>query len=304
MSGGGRTGQQWPQFRQAIVDAGIEFTYRFTGGPGDATDIARSALREGVERIVAIGGDGTLNEVLNGFFDAGSGDAIAPEAVLGVLPSGTGADFGRSVSIPRRLATACALLARGDTRRIDVGLILFTGGAEAQRRYFLNIADCGIGGDVANRVNRGRKLGGGKLTFLYHSLAALLSFRGRRLRVEVDDTVREGLFANVVVANGRYFGGSMLIAPDADVGDGLFDVVLLDVLPRRRTLLEVRHVYDGTHVSRPGVEVIRGREVRVTPLEEVPALFDVDGEEVGRAPAVLTCIPGALRVCAPRPGPG
>ena len=226
-SASGRTGRQWPAIRQALVEAGVDFDHRFTGGPGDATGLTRAALAGGCRRVVAAGGDGTLNEVLNGFFDHG-GAPVAEGAVLGLLPSGTGGDFRRSAGIPVHPAAAAALLARGDRRRIDVGRIDY--GEGIRSRLFLNIADCGLGGEVVARVNRSGKSAGCKATFLYHSLAALVRFPGRSLRVDVDGEVREGRLANVVVANGRYFGGSMLIAPDADLADGRFDVVLVDRL--------------------------------------------------------------------------
>lgn len=296
MSAGGRTGRQWPLIREALVHAGVDYDYRLTGRAGEATALTRAALRDGAERVVVVGGDGTLNEVLNGFFDE-AGEPLAPRAALGMVPSGTGGDFRRSVGIPLHVAAAAALIARGDRRRVDVGRIDYAG--DGRVRHFVNIADCGIGGEVAARVNRSGKAAGGKATFLYHSLAALVRFGGRRLRVDVDGVVRERRLANVVVANGRYFGGSMLIAPDADVGDGLFDVVLVDQIAWPRALTGMRHLYDGSHVGRPGIEVLRGRRVVVTPLEDAPVLFDVEGEQVGAAPATLTCLAGALEICAP-----
>jgi len=299
MSAGGKTGRQWPLLRQALVDAGVDFEYRLTSRAGEATELCRAGLREGVDRVVAVGGDGTLNEVLNGFFDA-AGEPVAPRGVLGLLPSGTGGDFRRSVGIPLHTRAAAALIARGDRRRVDVGRIDYAG--DGRIHHFINIADCGIGGEVVNRVNRSGKAAGGKATFLYHSLAALVRFPGRLVRVDADGEVRERRLSNVVVANGRYFGGSMLIAPDADVSDGVFDVILVDRVAWPKALAGMRHLYDGSHVRRPGIEVLRGRRVTVTPLEDAPVLFDVEGEQVGQAPATLTCLAGAVEICAPAAG--
>ena len=301
-SAGGRTGKEWPRVRRCLVDAGVDFEHRLTSAGGDATMLARDALRDGCARVVAVGGDGTLNEVLNGFFDPDTLEPVNPKAVLGMLPSGTGGDFRKTAGIPHAPAAACALIARGDVRTVDVGRIDYHGGGAPPSRWFINIADCGIGGDVVHRVNLSRKAAGGTLTFLYHSLAALARYGSRRVRVEVDGAVTEAELQNVVVANGRWFGGGMKIAPNASLEDGLFDVLLCKDLGFRRSLAGLPQLYKGTHLGRDGITFARGRVVAVTPLEDRPVIFDVEGEEVGRAPATLTCLPGALRLCAPAHG--
>jgi len=301
-SAGGRTLKEWPLVQRCLVDAGVDFEPRMTANSGDATRIAREALRDGFARIVAVGGDGTLNEVVNGFFDPHTREPVNPQAVLGMLPSGTGGDFRKSAGIPLAHATACALLARGDVRSIDAGRVDYHGGGAPGPRWFVNIADCGIGGDVVRRVNASRKGRSGTLTFLYHSLAALATFGSRMVRVDVDGEAIEGPMQNVVVANGGFFGGGMNIAPEARLDDGLFEVVLLYDMGLRKALAGMPALYKGRHVGKPGVTVKRGRVVTVTPLEQRPILFDVEGEQVGRAPATLTCLPGALRLCAPLHG--
>jgi len=290
----GRTGRDWPELRRALSAVGVEVEERLTSAPREATELTRAALREGAERMVAVGGDGTVNEVVNGFFDL-DGAPIAPSAVLGVIPSGTGGDFRRTAGIPTG-AAAAAVLAAGASRPLDVGRITLDG---AVPRHFVNIADCGIGGEVVARVNRSSKRAGGTATFLWHSLASLLSYRPRAARVEIDGAVEEGRYQNVVVANGRYFGGGMCVAPGADLGDGLFDVVVFGDLPRLRSLTGIRRIYAGTHIGQPGIRLIRARRVRVTPLEDPPLGFEMEGEEVGPAPATLEILPGAVRLCAP-----
>lgn len=298
-SAGGRTRERWPEIARAMRRAGVEFEERVTGAPGEATAAVRAALRAGAARIVAVGGDGTVNEVVNGFFDDG-GAPLGPDAVLGIVPRGTGADLRRTLAIPTGVEEAVALLARGASRRIDVGRVEWgPPGAGVAPRMFLNIADCGVGGEVVARVNRSRRKGrGGTPVFLYHSLAVLLGYRATRLRIEADGAVVEERVRSLVVANGRCFGGGMRIAPDARVDDGLFDVVVIGDLTRAAAVRGVPALYRGRHVGRPGVRVLRARSVEVVPLEEPAPLFDLDGEQVGAAPARITCLPGALRVCA------
>jgi YegS/Rv2252/BmrU family lipid kinase len=300
-SAAGKTGRRWPDVRRCLEEAGVEAEVRMTTGPGQATEFARAALSGGCDRVVAAGGDGTLNEVLNGFFDPASGEPVAPDARLGMLPSGTGGDFRRTAGIPLDPGAACALLAGGQVRRVDVGRVEFEGDGAPGPRHFINIADSGIGGEVVARVNRGGKRGGGRSVFLYHSLAVLMAYRPRPARVEVDGDVLQTTVTNVVIANGRYFGAGMLVAPQASIDDGMLDVVIFEPKPRLQSLREMPRLYRGEHLERPGVEVRRGRRVTVTSLGD-PLLFDVDGEQVGQAPATVTCRPAALLLCAPNSG--
>ncbi|HET9052469.1 MAG TPA: diacylglycerol kinase family protein [Candidatus Dormibacteraeota bacterium] len=296
-SAAGRTRREWPAIRTCLLEAGVEFDHRMSSAQGDCAILAREGLREGYERIVAVGGDGTLNEVVNGFFDT-DGSPIRAAAMLGMIPSGTGGDFRRSAGIPREPHAAAALLARGDVRPIDVGRIDYAEEPAGGVHHFVNIADCGLGGEVAARANASSKRFGGTATFYWASMRAIAVFGRRRCRIEVDGVPFEGRVQNVVVANGSWFGGGMWVAPDARLDDGLLDVVVIGDASRLRTVLESRRIYKGTHVGRPEVLVMRGREVRVTPRDTVPFRFDVDGEAIGRAPATLRVLPGAVRLCA------
>jgi diacylglycerol kinase (ATP) len=303
VSAGGRTGRRWPALRDALYDAGLDYDVHHTSAPGDATVAARRALGQGYERVVVAGGDGTLNEAVNGFF-TDDGTALNADAVLGMLPSGTGGDFRRTAGLPGDPKHLAAVVAANHTRTIDVGRIVYDDEGTPPRQ-FINIADCGVGGEVVARVNRsGNKAGGvrGTAVFLGISLRALMSFGQRSVRITLDGKPLTADTQNVVIANGNYFGGGMRIAPDADLADGLFDVIILPALGRVRTLIAMPSVYRGTHIRQPGVVVQRAREVRVEPFDDRPLLFDIEGEQIGRAPATLTCIPAALRFCVPAAG--
>jgi diacylglycerol kinase (ATP) len=301
-SAGGRTHRNWPAIKAALGAAGITFELHRTTAAGEATHAVHDALAGGYRTVVVVGGDGTLNEAVNGFFDA-SGEPIGVDASIALLPSGTGGDFRRAAGIPSSLEAAARLIASGSHRSIDVGRVDF---GDGQRRFFINIADCGMGGEVVARINRStHKRGGirGSAMFLGASLATLFGYRSRLARVEVDGVTSERDVRSVVVANGRYFGGGMRVAPDAELDDGRFDVVIIGETGRTRALTGISSLYRGSHVRRREVEVHRGRVVRVT-CEDPPMLFDVEGEQVGATPATLTCLPSAIRLCAPQTGKG
>lgn len=294
-SAGGHTMHRWGHGEHMLRALGIAFDAHVTTAPGSATLAVRDALRDGARRIVAVGGDGTLNEVVNGFFDE-HGAPLGAHAAVCVVPSGSGGDFGRSAYIPKSPARALRALLSQQTRSIDAGRIDFDDGS---RRFFVNVADCGVGGEVVARVNRSRVKGGGmrgSAVFLYQSLATLLRYGGLDVAVTVDGRLIERRVQSVVVANGRYFGGGMRIAPDAELDDGLFDIVIVESAGRVRTIRGVPSLYRGTHVRRPQVEVCRARQVRID-HGDTPLLFDVEGEQVGQTGATVTCLPGALRLC-------
>ena len=295
-SAGGRTLRRWPATTRALRSAGVTFEVHRTAGPGDATDAVRTAIRHGCRTIVAVGGDGTLNEVVNGFFDAG-GAPIGGDAILALLPSGTGGDFRRAVGIPSDIDAAARLIAIGSVRHIDAGRIEFGNG---DRRFFINIADCGMGGEVAAKVNRRTAKRGtrGSALFLGTSLVTLLRYTSRTARIEIDGMLIERDVRSVVIANGRYFGGGMHVAPNAVLDDGQFDVIIIGETGRARALTGIPSLYRGRHLNRREVEVYRARTVRVA-CEGEPMLFDVEGEQVGATPATLTCLPDAITLCVP-----
>jgi YegS/Rv2252/BmrU family lipid kinase len=299
-SAGDRTGKRWPGLRDALSNAGVSFDVHLTTAPDDATIATRAALSQGYERVIAAGGDGTLNEVVNGFF-APDGTALNSDALLGLLPSGTGGDFRRTLGLPTDPVKLASIIAANRTRCIDAGRVHYDDPSTPPRQ-FINIADCGVGGEVVARVNRSGNKGGGvrgTAVFLGISLRALTTFGGRPVRLTIDGETIEREIQNVVIANGRCFGGGMRIAPGAELDDGRFDVVVLPALGRLRTLTAVPSVYRGAHIRQPGVLVTRATTVRIEPLDERPLLFDIEGEQIGVAPATLTCLPGVLTFCAP-----
>jgi diacylglycerol kinase (ATP) len=237
--------------------------------------------------LVVIGGDGTVNEVANGV--AGTG------AELAVLPCGTGQDFGRTHGIPSRFDDAVRVALGGETRTIDLGRVELDDGT---RRFFANVGSAGMSGAVARRANAMSKRFGGRATFFYALTREFLAWQNTRVVVEFEDGVRrEGPMHDVIVANGRYHGGGMKLAPAAAQDDGLFDVVTIGDISKLDFLTTAPKLYSGRYLSHPKVELLRSSVVVITAAEPLP--LEVDGEPIGTTPARLEVVPAALRLRVP-----
>jgi YegS/Rv2252/BmrU family lipid kinase len=298
----GQLGRRWPSLGASLRRELGSFEEALTGSPGDATRLTRVGLESGIDTVVAVGGDGTTNEVVNGFFD---GDRPrAPQAALAILPFGTGGDFRRTVGVPRDIAAAARVIAERHTRTVDVGHLELTGRDGGPiTRLFINIASFGVSGLVDEYVNRTSKRLGGKLSFMIATARAGLAYDNQRVRIvfDGDQAGAIDLTAYVVaVANGRYFGGGMQIAPEAELSDGQFDVVALGDLGLWDLVRHGRKIYSGTHLRLDKVSQRRARVVRAEPLGREPIRMDVDGETPGVLPATFRILPGALRLIVPK----
>jgi YegS/Rv2252/BmrU family lipid kinase len=262
-----------------------------------AAELTRAALQKGHDLIIAVGGDGTINEVVNGFFD--DKGPIRPEACFGVVPAGTGGDFIKTLGIPRDTFAAAAVL-KSAPRAIDVGRLRFVdGNGKPAVRHFINIASFGISGMVDRFVNQSSKALGGKISFALATLKAGAAYKNATVRLILDGgTPKEGKIYNVAVANGRYFGGGMKVAPDAALDDGMFDVITMGDFGFGDLLFRGLDIYSGKHLRNPKVTVQRARRVEAEPLDGIEVLLDVDGEAPGRLPASFELLQGALQVRA------
>jgi YegS/Rv2252/BmrU family lipid kinase len=299
-SGGGRTGRSAKAIAQRLAEISGPLTVAMTTGPLDATTITRHALNEGFERVVAVGGDGTINEVINGFFHQGA--AINPEAELALLTNGTGGDFRKTFGIGQTLDESLDRIANGRAHTIDVGRVKYIS-AEGKpgERYFANIASFGMSGEVVQRVNKAKLIKRlmGRFAFTLGSLRSLLGYRARPIRLKIDNAF-DGLvsISTCAVANGQYFGGGMRVAPDASPDDGMFDVVVIADAPKREVAAAINQIYTGAHVNNPNVRVFRAASVIAAPVEateETPVFIEADGESPGLLPAVFEVIPKSLK---------
>lgn len=287
----------WSRLRQQISALGIAFDEHLTCAPGEATEIASNALRRGVERVIAVGGDGTLSEIVNGYFDE-QGRAFNREATIGLLPSGTGSDFRRSLGMTNHSNSISALF-DSEARCVDVACADYQDfNAERAKRFFINVASFGLGGDVSASVNRWRnslpRWIGGRARFSAAALAALGRYKNVRVSIRFDDEREIQISSNlIVVANGKFAGGGMMLAPDAELDDGLLDVIVTDEATRWDVIKELPRIQRGGHLKNPKVTALRARAVSID--SEEPMAVDLDGETVGHTPVNITLLPAAIR---------
>jgi len=261
---------------------GEEVLSEFPGHLAQAASEARDPLL-----LVVIGGDGTVNEVVNG--------VAQTDAEIAVLPCGTGQDFGRTHGIPGRFDDAVRVAVGGETRTIDLGRVELEDG---RSRYFANVGSAGMSGAVARRANTMTKRFGGRATFFYALTREFVAWRNTRVAIELVEGVRrEGPMHDVIVANGRYHGGGMQLAPEARQDDGVFDVVTVGDISKLDFLTTSPKLYSGRYLSHPKVELLRSSAVSITAAEPLP--LEVDGEPIGTTPARFEVVRSALRVRVP-----
>ena len=292
----GRTRRRWAQIKEALKVFLKEFKYEFTEKPSQAIDISRAAIREGSELIVGVGGDGTMNEIANGFFEGKT--LINPKSVMGIVPSGTGCDFIRSLHIPSNLRRAMEVITQAPSPAIDIGIARFrTPGGLEKERYFLNVADFGFGGEVLERMDQTRAKRKAA-SYLKSALATFMHYKNKRIKIKVDgEEIPQGEYLIGAISNGRIFGKGMKIAPNALLDDELFDVILVRGMKVWEFLRNVWKIYAGTHLSHPKISSIQGKKIEAIaedPDEKI--LIEIDGEQVGKLPATFEIVPRALSV--------
>jgi diacylglycerol kinase (ATP) len=270
---------------------GLDGDARFSERPGQLGELAREAADAGARLLVVVGGDGSVNEVANGI-------AGREDVEIAVIPRGTGWDFSRTYSIPHKLDGAIAVALRGTSRTIDLGLATYRTweGAE-ESSHFANVASAGMSGAIAQRANETTKALGGKVSYLWATVAVFAKWQNSELRVTVDDESRTAPMHDVVVANGRTFGGGMIICPDAEPDDGLFDVLTIGDLTKGDLLTTLPKTFWGKHLPHPKAEVLRGSVVTVD--ADTPLPVELDGEQPGTTPARFEVVPRALRLRVP-----
>jgi len=286
-AGRGRAGQALPRVEQVLTSRDLGYRVVRTTGPGHATEAARDALRAGERYLIAVGGDGTVHEVVNGMIQ--DGRPLAPGAVLGVVAAGSGCDFVRSFGLPGDAERAAHHLAGDRLCPVDVGVVTCAGDVT---RYFVNIAEAGLGGAVVDRAARlGRFPGAARYAAGFW--LTLPGFRPAAVRIDADEHARAWRAFNVVVANGRYYGGGMHISPKSDPCDRTLDVLVMTG-PKSDSFTTLPKVYRGAHLPHRNIAELRACAVRVEADRPLPV--EADGELLGTTPASFGIIPGAIRL--------
>lgn len=283
VSANGRTKKAWPRYNTVLQQKGYQIDPVYTEYPGHATLLVREAIKQGYKLIMSVGGDGTVNEVVNGFFCGKK--LINPEAKLIVFSRGTGSDFIRALGLRQGLEPVLDILEKRREILVDIGSVTYVSKQGVNKsRYFINLADAGIGGATVDKINQSSKFFGGVLTYLFGALKTLVKYTNKDFRLYIDDNkVLEERLNSIMIANGNYFAGGMEIAPQADLEDGHFDIIVLGDLSKREIVTNLYRAYQGNHLSHPKISLYRGRKILIESNQEV--LLNIDGESLGQLPA-------------------
>lgn len=292
-AGRGKGKKDSGRIQNLLKKAGLKITVRHTEGRGHAITHTIEGIASGFRKIIIVGGDGTLNEVVNGVF---LNKHCSPKDIkLGLIPVGTGNDWGRMFGISLNYELAISIILENKTMLHDVGHITYYDGTEEKERYFINIAGLGFQSVVVRRSNHQKEKGrGGKMIYFYSLLKTLFSYKNVRAELIIDDERMMADIFSVNLGNGRYSGGGMRQTPDAIPDDGLFDVTIINNMGKIEIIRNLGLLYDGTILSHPKIDGYRCKRIKIT--SEKPVYADADGETLGHTPAEFSMIPGAIRI--------
>ncbi|MGI8755818.1 MAG: diacylglycerol/lipid kinase family protein [Acidimicrobiales bacterium] len=303
-SAAGSTQSRWANNASDLRAHFGAFSVAFTKKSGDGIELAKRGAASGRKFIIACGGDGTINEVANGILQTGE------DVELGIFPSGTGGDFRRTLGMPAGAREVAKSLRDGDTKTIDVGKVTFFNHQNKQvSRYFLNVSSFGLSASINERVKStnffkwlpGNTLSG-KSNFAFSTLQEVLETEFMTIHVKIDDKEEKTLNTiNFCVANARFFGGGMKIAPDAKINDGFFDIINIGDIKTAKILLNAYKLYNGSHLDLDEVKSTLAKRIEISPFDKNQAIFiETDGELPGKLPAVYEIVPNALKIRVPK----
>jgi diacylglycerol kinase (ATP) len=291
-SANGSTGKRWPEIAHELMGEGLAGDVLFSEHGEHLPELAREAVSRGAKRLVVVGGDGSVHQVVNGL-----GKRIQ-RVELAFIPRGTGWDYAREFGIPRDLRAAARVALEGEVRKVDVGKAsCHAWSGEKLVTYFVNAGGAGISGAIARRADDNSKALGAKPSYIWATVSVFVSWKNCPTRVRVGDEVRSGPMHEVLVGIGRYLNGGMKLFPEARPDDGLFDVLVIGDVTKRDLVENLVKLYRGTFLPHPRIELLRGTEVTVEADEALP--IQLDGEQPGTTPVRFELLPGALSLRVP-----
>jgi YegS/Rv2252/BmrU family lipid kinase len=277
-SSGGKTAKIWPKINKYFKNEFINFTEEFTTKPGDAVEIAKEAVEKKYDYLLAVGGDGTVNEIINGMLLV---EANNIRTKLIIYAQGTGSDLSRTLKLSKDIDQFIEMIKKGKSKKIKVIEAEFLNDKrEKESRYFFNVADCGMGAEVAKKLNENNKIISGSLNYLVKIFSVLSNYQNKNMKIEADnELVYQGKINTAVIAHGSYFGGGIKVAPEADLYSSSLNLVLLKDFSKLGIIFNLIKGYQGNHLSHPLVESHQAKEIKITTAEEVR--LELDGESVG-----------------------
>lgn len=296
-AGGKKAAKDWPLIEGFLQQAELNYQVFFTKYRHHAIQLTKEYLEKGFTKIIAVGGDGTINEVVNGIFLSNSENIKIAE--LGVVMIGTGNDWGRMFDIPSDYEKAIEIIKNRNIFRQDVGHATFHTGNKLNERFFINAAGIGFDAMVCNKTNERKDKGhSSNLSYLRALLTSLLKYRSleANLRIDQRDLISTKLFT-MSVGIGKFSGGGMQQVPDALADDGLFDITLVNKISKAKIVRKIKKLYDGTIKEIEEIDAYRAKKVEVSSSEKM--LLEVDGEILGHAPFTFEIIDDTLGICVP-----
>jgi YegS/Rv2252/BmrU family lipid kinase len=294
----GKTRRLWPKLRDQLQKRIGPFSWDWTAAPMQATALVQSALHAGHDLIVSVGGDGTHNETVNGFFKDGT--ILNPRAALAIVSCGSGGDLSRSLGVSTGIASALGTIISRRECRVDVGHLKFTElSGETSERFFINIASLGLPARACSLLSGQPRFLGGSVRFMLATVRALVTNRNETITLKIDGkSLPSQLVNTVATANGQFFGGGIRVAPHARLDDGLLDVVVIGPVSVTDFLRWSHRLYKGKHLSHPRIQYFKARTIHA--FSRTPVPVETDGESIGTLPATFTVLPKALRILLPR----
>ena len=289
-AGAGKTKKQWPLINEYLKKIGFDFEGKETEAPGHAIKLADDAVKKGYKNIVAVGGDGTVSEIVNGIYNADGLNTVT----LGIISTGTGADYIRTIGIPGDYEEACNKLINPVTRNVDVGMVECLKNGQTTSRLFVNFAGIGFDAEIVKATTQKYKAMGRVSAYLLGLLSTLVSYKNKEVDIVIGNEKKRRRICTVIMGNGKYGGGGMYTTPKAEIDDGLLDILIVGDLSKPDLIQSLPTLYEGTHLNHPKVSLKKASEVTINPL--ISMAVQADGDIVGESPATFKIIEEKLHL--------